>query len=405
MRPENEIPRLRALAVAMVVMASAVGANGRVVPSSRLPDLADRLRALATDLGCGAMEELPSAGDEVYAARVETAWLSWEDFAVAALDESRALPADELACLISDAANAPCPGSKALKDAGGSADNISVLALRSGRRDAVVIALGLGWSGTVSLAERGKDSAWRIVWRIRDAGAEHLPSRDELGRWAWLDAGFHDGALGGRVLPLPPTPSGEARFLVDALSRPSMGDVRPGQLSVWRWSGGAPTLDFIGGYLTSAAVWDTRVEGSRIAARTVEDPRSFFFCGSCDNYVTGSWTIELAPDGVVDLGHRWDSQELQLVDRLLADALDCLPTPSDVSTVGYQTLREYLEANFEHGTSGHSLGMLGHSGVEPDASGVTLELSTDEFPRSRFRIVERDGFPFVSAVSFPEGWP
>ncbi len=194
----------------------------------------------------------------------------------------------------------------------------SVVRLGSGSAAAAVVAIDAGFSGgTFFVVSAGQTDRSAAAWSIRNLAEKNFALHNDLGAWAFLVAGVHDGPLGARVLPLPAARSGCPRFLIDAVTHPSMGLDMPGQVSVWEWTGRQAKPEFIQSYWTTVEVGGLRREGDLLRVPTKELTKTFYSCGSCDD-PKGAWTLRLTPDGVSDLGHAYDEPLLGAADELLA---------------------------------------------------------------------------------------
>jgi hypothetical protein len=194
----------------------------------------------------------------------------------------------------------------------------SAVRLGTGRGAAAVVAIDAGFSGgTFFVVSAGQIDRSAAAWSIRNLAEKNFARHNDLGAWAFLVAGVHDGPLGARVLPLPDARSGCPRFLIDAVTHPSMGLDMPGQVSVWEWTGSQAKPEFIQSYWTTVEVGGLERHGDLLRVPTKELTKTFYSCGSCDD-PKGTWTLRLTPDGVSDLGHAYDEPLLGAADELLA---------------------------------------------------------------------------------------
>jgi len=205
-----------------------------------------------------------------------------------------------------------------------------------------VVALDAGFLGGTFFVVAPVSAAparFRVLWDIRPLARENDAARNELGRWAFLVPGFHDGPLGGRVLPLPSTSSGHPRFLVDAIAAASMGMTVPAQVSVWEWTGTQAVPELIEEYQTTYDVHRVELEGTLLRIATKEDTDVVYSCGSCDE-PRGTWTLQLDPDGVRDLGRAFDDPLL----KAATDLLSRVARGEDTSTVAAPDVGDKLAA-------------------------------------------------------------
>jgi hypothetical protein len=258
-----------------------------------------------------------------------------------------------------------------------------------------VVAVEAGFSGgtffVVSSAQIDRTAA---AWSIRPMAERNFALRNELGAWAFVVAGFHDGPLGGRVLPLPAARSGRPRFLIDAITHPTMGLERPGQVSVWEWTGSEAEPEFIQNYWTVGAVNRVEREGDLLRIATKEQPKVFYSCGSCDE-PKGIWTLRVTPDGVSDLGHAYEEPLLAMADELIArvargEDASSLATSKVIArlTDFVQQLRKDREETAAHDSQQANeppnpydsvFSMLGSWRVSTSGSHRVLDLATDDW--------------------------
>ena len=161
-------------------------------------------------------------------------------------------------------------------------DSVSfeVSAVRLSERPAAVVVLA-NWARVATFfvvtEVAGRMS---VAWSVRPEAARGFPRRDEIGRWAYVSGGFHDGSFTARVSALPPTAGGAPRFLVDAITMPDIGLVRPGQVSMWEWDGRGARPELITTYETHWESHSVRTVGDSIQVRANEQFETFYTCGS-----------------------------------------------------------------------------------------------------------------------------
>ncbi|MBI2569743.1 MAG: hypothetical protein HYV63_22290 [Candidatus Schekmanbacteria bacterium] len=186
-----------------------------------------------------------------------------------------------------------------------------------GKSPAFVVTPAWDWSGA-AFAISQADGQWSVTWRIEqgvDASGSHPP---ELDHWIPGPPGYHDGPMDGTVHVLPASPAGHPRFHIDALSLPGMGLERPGQISVWEWTGTTARSLFVADYRTHYCAHAVALRGADLVIEVAEQYETFFNCGSCAPGPTASWTLRIAPTGPQDCGVVPHEPEFRLADRLLA---------------------------------------------------------------------------------------
>jgi hypothetical protein len=209
--------------------------------------------------------------------------------------------------------------------------DVSVVRLDGPQGTAWAIACAADWLGTFFVvAEEGVRA--HVAWDVKAAARAPNETRDGILRWGNdVEPGVHDGPLIGRLAALPASAQGHARFYVDAVTQPWMGDDRPAQISIWEWTGSEARPLFMGLYDTCSLTHSVRHDGSRLQITTRENARTFFTCGSCDltGEPGGIWTLLLTQQSVLDQGHRWALPRLKVLDDLIAGIRD----GTDVSAV------------------------------------------------------------------------
>lgn len=173
-------------------------------------------------------------------------------------------------------------------------------------------------TGAFMVIARNHNGQFKAAWSIKERAYEHFAGGDEIGRWAFLvRRAYYNGPLNVRsVLRLPPETNGHARFLVDAYQSAD-GGTHLAQLSIWEWDGVEANPLIIKTYEYAADYGGLRVVGSLVRVSTKEELETFFSCGMCPD-PRGTWTIQITPNGVHDLGHRFKEPEFQWADELLS---------------------------------------------------------------------------------------
>jgi hypothetical protein len=246
--------------------------------------------------------------------------------------------------------------------------------------------------GLVEVLTRDAKGPWRVGWSIAELARPDLAQRKELGRWAWCERGFHDGALTGRVLEAPRSGAGLPRFLVWAHANPMMGGDWPTQLSLWTWDGHEARPQFVGGARFAVDYeWDFRRDGSRLEVHTKEPMKSFFACGSCEE-LESVWRLDLEPEGLKDLGREPLTTELALADELI----DRVRRGAGKRSALERSLAVLLR---EAPARPASLGMPSWSVSGSGAQTTVLHLSADELDPIDFTISTVNGVRTVTAVA------
>jgi len=246
--------------------------------------------------------------------------------------------------------------------------------------------------GLVEVLTRDPKGPWRVGWSIAELAQRNLAQRKELGRWAWCERGFHDGALTGRVLEAPRSGGGLPRFLVWAHTNPMMGGDWPTQLSLWTWDGQEARPQFVGGATYAFDYeWDLRRVGSRLEVHTKEPMKSFFACGSCGE-LDSVWRLDFEPEGLKDLGREPLTTELALADELI----DRVRRRTGRRSALERSLAVLLR---EAPARPASLGMPSWSVSGSGAQTTVLHLCADELDPIDFTISTVNGVRAVTAVS------
>jgi hypothetical protein len=166
---------------------------------------------------------------------------------------------------------------------------------------------------------RDVDGHFRAKWNVKKLAEQHYPSKDEIGRWAFLGScAYYCGPLVvSKVLRLPSSETGQPRFAIDAFESTN-GNTLMAQLSVWQWNG-ADAEDLLirhyGVYIDDGR--DIQIVGNLLSVPTKEETRSFSSFGCCAE-PRGVWTVRVDPAKVQDLGHRYLQPQIQWADQLLA---------------------------------------------------------------------------------------
>lgn len=346
-------------------------------PATQTTDTpAARYRALCTPTGTSEPEQpKPEFVTEL--------WQLVLQHALATLDARPALGGKDLATAIEALDSAQDGQERRLK--------VSVLDL-AGPKPARAIAANWWSLGTFFVVVR-EPTGWRTAWNMWQVGREHLDRRDELGRWGFLEHGFHDGPLSAALHALPATRSGRARFLVSGMASPAMGGDWPHQVGVWEWTGTSLTQRFLGTSIVAAEFdWSVKLDGARIRVHTKEPLKTLLACGLCHD-LESTWTLELTEDGVRDLGRVPRIPELAAADELLDRVRRGLDTRELAAPEVAKQLKELLPADPKT-----SFGLFDAT-VETRGKARVLHLRADELRPLDFTFEQRAGRPFAVAIS------
>jgi hypothetical protein len=335
--------------------------------------------------------------DEKYPAFHRRAWELFGQWAAAFLDEHPDASSAELAAAFAGL-RLPAP------DDGADFD-VEALRLAAGEGAAYVLVVRWGWPSTFFVVGREAAGRFGVLWRVYDVAVEHLAKRDELGRWAFLSPGFHDGPLAGTPHLLPPTADGHPRFMIDGLTMPRIGGNRSAQIGIWEWDGAGAIPVFQRTYETHWVTHSVEWLGDRIVYRSNMALRSFWVCGSCVG-PQNACALRLSAAGVEDEGCQAAEPELAFFDELFQRVLQGLDARSIASDAVIRALtqlieecrRQTTESSSDQPPASFSLGQLGAHRVVSGASGVALHLSGDEMSDLTLQIERRNGAPFASAV-------
>ncbi len=247
-------------------------------------------------------------------------------------------------------------------------------------------AVAVNWydSGNVLVVARG-DRGWEVLWTVRAFARRDGPYAKDLERWAhYAGGGWHDGPFEGVVMALPGASSGRARFALDAVTQPAMGLSCPAQLSVWEWDGerAAPVLL---GWYQALGEGTARLERNTLVVKAIDELKSTFPCGSCENVPYATWRVVVGPDGVSDRGRVPHTPGLALVDEVV----DGVCRGRDVSALAApEALRALAAWRAEAGGDDPAfcMGMLESWSSVPTNAGVRLEITADVLGTATFEI-------------------
>ncbi len=345
-------------------------------PATPSGDTAARYRALCQPTGS-------TEPEQVKPEFVTDLWRLVQEHALATLDARPGLGGQEFANALEALDGTTDKEERRLK--------VSVLDL-AGPKAARVVAVTWWSLGTFFVVAR-EQGGWRTAWDMWAVGREHLDRRDELGRWGFLQHGFHDGPLSPTLHPLPATRTGRARFLVSGMASPAMGGDWPHQVGVWEWTGTTLLQRFLATSTVAAEFdWALKVEGARIRVHTKEPLKTVLACGLCPD-LESTWTLELTEDGVRDLGKVPVVPELAAADELLDRVRRGLDTRELAAPEVAARLKELLPADPKA-----FLGLF-EAKVESRGKARVLHLSADELRPLDFTFEQRKGRPFATAVA------
>jgi hypothetical protein len=270
--------------------------------------------------------------------------------------------------------------------------SVTAVRLASGEHAAYVVSVEWNWTGTFFIVAR-RHEQFEVVWSIKDVADAHFALKDELGYWAFGSSGYHDGPLSGEVHALPSGHDGVPRFYVDADTHPSMGLVRPAQISIWEWDGASeqPHVLFIKTYEIASGL-SSELKGDRLQIRANTPLKTTSVCGSCENAPTDVWTLQLTPTGVKDLGRRPEDPELAWIDEVLFRLTHEQDVSKLVTPLALTELNKLMDDDVGSGESAY-VGMLGSWKAERHGATSTLDMETDTF-KARFTLA-RNGNQFL----------
>jgi hypothetical protein len=326
--------------------------------------------------------------DPDYDRRVDQVWALAEGWVVSYLDANPTATAEDVAADLAALLRSP----------DGEEDRFrpTAVSLAAGENATFVVTLNWDWAGMFFVVVRRPSGCFEVAWRITDLARNGTGLKDDLERWATYKPGFHDGALAGRAITLPPDAHGRPRFCIDATTLPSIGENRPGQVSIWVWTGDRALPVFSRIYQLNYETWSVMLEGDTLNVRVNEEYACFFACGSCVGPL-GTWRLRVGPDRVDDLGTTPDEPELQLIDELLhrlASRLDA----RDLAADGVVKLLAPLMPAL-HPETGCFAGMIGSWRVDREGAISVVHFFADEVGAVDFTIEPRDGRPYVAGAA------
>jgi hypothetical protein len=271
--------------------------------------------------------------------------------------------------------------------------------LAEGRQAAYVLSASWVWTGTFFIVARTGTDNFRVVWDIKNVAEENFPLKNQLGYWAFLSPGYHDGPLTGTVHKLKSGKNGLSRFYVDAITNPSMGQERPAQISIWQWNGTEPECLFMEQYTTTYEGHGISLKGDIMEIRTKETPKTFSSCGSCED-PRGIWRLKITPEKIENLGEQYIEPAIGLIDELFYRIQEGNDT-SDITTLEVVSkLNSALERDKED--SHLFIGMVGGWKVKRHNNSDNLLIQFDNTPPLIFTISKKNGKPYIRGVKIKE---
>jgi hypothetical protein len=279
-------------------------------------------------------------------------------------------------------------------------------AVRIGTAIYVVWASYSMWSSTgdFMIVARNPNGHFQALWNIKDLAEKHYAQKDEIGRWVFLvRRAYYNGPLDvSKVLPLSPAANGHARFLVDA-NQSADGGTALAQLSIWEWDEAEAKPLLVKLYHYAVGYSGFHFDGTTLRITTKEELETLHACGMCPE-PRGIWTVRVTPDGVHDLGHRFEDPEIQWADELLSkiakgkDTTD-LADPKVVATINAYVKKVQAEEKALDPSPGSdfSWGLLDKYHILQRGRQGAFEVGLDE-GHLRFRYVLREGKPYFTDV-------
>jgi hypothetical protein len=353
------------------------------------------------------------AGTDVpgYAAYVDQLWAVSQRVVERMLDDHPDLDASGLVRILREFASGSVSASSGAPVDDDFDPSFSALRLVSGQDPVFAVAWNYGWSGTFFVVGKSH-GRFELLWDVKEIAEQNFPLRNEIGYWAFLTAGIHDGPLTGRLRDLPRSRGGSPRFLVDAITNPWMGEQCPGQVSIWEWNGRVALPMFVRTYETSLETRGVVIDGETVRIRIREEAKTFFTCGSCGEQSgepAGVWTLEVGREDVLDLGSVWLVPELKLLDDLIwrdqhSEDVRGIAAPRVASALA----RAVGDLKVDEGEPGsandvHILGMMGAYRLRArDAQGgpEILDFESDGISHLALTIEKRGASLFARAITF-----
>jgi hypothetical protein len=185
---------------------------------------------------------------------------------------------------------------------------------------------------------------------------------------------------------------------VDAATLPYIDQSRPGQISVWEWDGWEATPVFMETYTS----WTRKVaeKGDRLQIAVHQTAETFHTCGGvCETTgePTGTWTLRITPEGVVDEGRQWDHPELALLDALMVRVRDGTDASDLAAASVVRTLRSWLRAQSDLESDSYPLQMLIGYEVLLQGAATVLQFRSDVIDL-KLALVRRRGRLYATAI-------
>lgn len=379
------------VAVVAVVLALTVPASSW----ARTPgEIRRSYRAVVRELPCPTDDlDFPSPRDPSVAPLLARAWPLIAEWTAHYLNAHPAARSSDLASnLRSLDPKTGCTGSPvAWWSLGG-----SVTQLASGRSAAFLVKAGYAVVDTLFVVERRAARRYRVVWTLPTSGLE-----PDAAAWG-------DGELRFAIRPLPAAANGDARgYLIGTYF--SLTSCCWGQgITIWEWQSGklVPLLwksvgvnrcddvpvDSGQNVVFHAGLLEVGMRGHTKTVGTS--------CGDSDPRVV--WQVHITPEGVEDLGERWEQPELQLADEVLDRVLRGLDVSELASPEAVESL-QVLESKRDRASSTF-LGMWNGRRVTPTDGGRRFDLNIMGVGAVTFAMVERDGRLYVQSAEVGPEW-
>jgi len=276
---------------------------------------------------------------------------------------------------------------------------VSAVRLASGSAAAYAVAVTAVRYGTLLVSARQPDGSFKVVWTLHELAAAHAAAADEIARWGDPRKGFDEGPLAGSVHALPSTPTGHARFYLDAMSQPPAGGTFGAQISIWEWDGREPKCLFIKSYVVSlGTTGGAALKADRLELHSKESFKRFYSCDPCPE-PEAVWTLRITPVGVEDLGRRLlTPPELSAADELV----DRMARHRDVSDLAsLVVIRRLSDALGDYGIAESGRYMLDSYNVENQGASSVLHLRAVDYPPLDLTFENRAGHLFATGLEIP----
>lgn len=245
-------------------------------------------------------------------------------------------------------------------------------------------------TSTFFIVARGADGHFRTKWSIKPLAEQHYSSKDEIGRWAFLDScAYYCGPLVvDKVLPLSLSEKGQPRFAIDAYQSTN-GSTAMKQLSIWQWNGAEADNLVIHSYqIYFDEDRNIQVLGNLLSIPTKETTLSFSSFGCCAE-PRGVWILRITPDKVQDIGHRFLQPQIEWADRLLAAGKAKLPASVNLAAPTVLAFLRHTEIDAD---------MIDQCHVLSSGKKGAFEISLGEGTKLWFAYRLRNGQPYFTGI-------